>query len=710
MKRAHRSAKHKRSAQRFDAAMQFQRAGNLPEAERGFATVIAGDPAHAPALHCLALLLHRRGARDEALDLMLRAAQGHHADATVCNNLANMLREAGRGDEAIAVYRQALTHDPAYLNAQFNMARALLDRGDSGDGAAAQTAFEQVLRAAPDDPAALHGLGLALLAQGDAPGAVVQFQRLVDALPEDPGAHVSLCGALLDADRAAAALAAAQAALSRFVDDLQLLALQARAQTTLGLHAAAARSFRRLLGMNPDDPDLYVGLARSLTEQHLEQQALAVCDEIIDRFPQLADGFASKGIVLKRLGRTRAAVSALERAVAIEPAFAESWNNLGMMAMDLGDMTRAQECFARALSLQPDSAQALFNVVRTRRNTDAHRAQLEHLDQMAAQSSRPPEDRIALRFALGKAFDDLRESERAFAHYQQGNALRSRSAPFDAASFRRWTQALHDTFDADFFARCAGFGLRSARPVFIVGIPRSGTSLVEQILASHPQVFGGDELHHIIDFSESLPTRIGSSLAYPQAAAALGRRDAEELAQEYLAAIDALDERATYVTDKMPTNFFHLGLIAAVLPNARVIHCTRDPLDACLSNFIQLFGDLHHYSYNLQHIAVFYNEYRRIMAHWAEVLPLRLHTVNYEALVDDARVQTQAMLDFLDLPFDASCLDFHRTERVVTTASHWQVRQPIYRTSRQRWRRYAKHLRELAVAIDYAIDVTDAEH
>jgi len=311
------------------------------------------------------------------------------------------------------------------------------------------------------------------------------------------------------------------------------------------------------------------------------------------------------------------------------------------------------------------------------------------------------EDRASLHFALGKAFDDLRESDRAFAHYDQGNALKRRSAQFDAASFQRFAQALRETFDAQFFRRIEGFGSPSTRPVFIVGMPRSGTSLVEQILASHAQVFGGDELPYIIDFSESLHTRVGSALAYPLAVAALDRRVAGDLAAEYLAAIGSLDAEAVYVTDKMPSNFLHLGLVAAILPNARVIHCVRDPMDSCFSNFIQLFGDLHYYSFSLEHVAVFFNEYRRMMAHWDDVLPLRMHTVSYEALVDDPRAQTQAMLDFLELPFDEACVEFHRTRRVVTTASHWQVRQPIYRTATQRWRRYASHLRELAAAIDY---------
>jgi tetratricopeptide (TPR) repeat protein len=704
---ARNSARYRRVAKRFDAALQFQRAGNLLEAERGFTKVVDSDPAHAPALHSLALLLHRRGERDEAIDLMRRAAQGHDVDATLFNNLANMLRESGRTNDAIAAYRQALVHDRANLNAQFNLARTLLD---SGEGSAARASFEQLLRAVPDDPAALNGLGFALLAQGDGRAAVTQFQRLVDIVPDDAGAHLNLCGALIDADCAPVALEAAQQALIRFVDDLPLLALQAGAQTILGLHGQAEQSFRRSLAINRGDPQVYIGLARSLIEQHRGAQALEICEDLIDRFPQLADGFACKGIVLKHLGRTNEAVSALERAVAIEPSFAESWNNLGMMAMDLGDMTRAQESFARALSLQPDSAQALFNVIRTRRNTDEHRAQLEHIERLAEQSSRAVEDRVSLRFALGKAFDDLRESERAFAHYAQGNEMRARSAAFDPVSFRRWSQALHETFTEKFFAHCRGFGSNSERPVFIVGMPRSGTSLVEQILASHPQVFGGDELNHIIDFSESLHSRVDSARAYPHAAAQLRPEHASGLAKEYLAALERLDSQAALVTDKMPANFFHLGLIAAILPNARVIHCTRDPMDSCFSNYIQLFGDLHHYSYDLQHVAVFYNEYRRIMTHWGKVLPLRMHTVNYEAVVDNPRLQTEVMLDFLDLPFDDACIEFHRTERVVTTASHWQVRQPIYRTSRQRWRRYAEHLRELAVAIGYDIDVPDAEH
>ena len=173
------------------------------------------------------------------------------------------------------------------------------------------------------------------------------------------------------------------------------------------------------------------------------------------------------------------------------------------------------------------------------------------------------------------------------------------------------------------------------------------------------------------------------------------------LASEYLAHIASLDASSARVTDKMPDNFFHLGLIAVLFPNARVLHCERDPMDTCFSNFVQLFGAAHYYSYSLEHIACYYLEYRRIMAHWRTVLPIEVHDVSYEALIDDPRQQIQAMLDYLGLPWDEACLAFHATSRTVRTASHWQVRQPIYASSRQRWRRYARQLQGLAERIGY---------
>jgi len=237
--------------------------------------------------------------------------------------------------------------------------------------------------------------------------------------------------------------------------------------------------------------------------------------------------------------------------------------------------------------------------------------------------------------------------------------------------------------------------------VFIVGVPRSGTTLVEQILASHPMVYGADELSTLSELAETLAELPGTTKGFPWVASDLGRDSAARLGQAYLDHLASLDSSSARVTDKMPANYFHLGLIAAILPGARIIHCRRDPMDTCFSNFIQFFGDHHYYSYSLEHIGVYYREYARIMDHWRRVLPLSMHEVFYEDMVEDPERQTRALLDHLDLPWDDACLEFHQTRRAVRTASHWQVRQPIYRTSRQRWRRYEPHLRELAAAIGY---------
>ncbi len=691
-------ARRKRAAQRFADALALQRAGNLAGAEQGFRQVVAGDPGHAPALHCLALLRHRQGALAEAIGLMQRGADGHDADASLLNNLGNMLREAGRADEAIGAYRRALALDGGNVNARFNLARLLLD---AGDAAGARTGFESVLQVTPGDVAALNGLALALLGLGDAPGAVARLREAVAAAPGDAAAAANLARALLAADRASESLDTAREAEARFPGDLRVLNALAGAQITLEMFGAAEATLRRVLERDPHDLEAWVALARALVEQRREREAVDLCDACIARLPGRAEANGSKGIALKQLGRLEEAVREFERAIELNPRYAAAWNNLGMTLIDLGETARAEASFTEALALEPDQPEALFNVIRTRRNGPEHAEEIRRIESLADAGRLTPAERVSLHFALGKAFDDLGDFDRAFGHYDRANALKRRSVSFVPEKFLEWVQGFHDTFTAEYFRRTRGFGADSERPVFIVGMPRSGTTLVEQILASHPDVHGADELTLVGELADSLPARLATGGTYPRAAAALDRATAAALAGEYLAHIAALDPHAARVTDKMPSNFFHLGLIAAMLPRARIVHCTRDPMDACFSNFIQQFGDAHFYSYSLDHIAVYFREYQRVMAHWRAVLPLPLHEVSYEALVDAPERETRAMLEHLGLPFDAACLEFHRTRRAVRTASHWQVRQPIYRSARQRWRRYARHLEGLAAQIGY---------
>ncbi len=295
--------------------------------------------------------------------------------------------------------------------------------------------------------------------------------------------------------------------------------------------------------------------------------------------------------------------------------------------------------------------------------------------------------------------DDCKRYEEAFEHYRKGNAAKRRLVRFDADHYRAWVARIREVFTAAFFAERAGLGEPSERPVFVVGMPRSGTTLVEQILASHPAVFGAGELRGIFESVCALEDRAGA--AYPGFVPALDEAAIRGAARRYLDALRSVDADAPRVTDKMPTNFFHLGFIALMFPGARIIHCRRDAMDTCLSNFVQLFREGHYYAYDLGDIAAYYRGYQGIMAHWREVLPIPMHEIQYEALVEDQERISRELIDYMGLEWDARCLDFHRSDRAVRTASNWQVRQPLYRGARKRWEHYAKQLTQLESDLEY---------
>jgi len=693
-------ARRKRLAQRVGEAARLQRAGDLVAAEHVLRRVVDSDPRHAPALHALGLIAHRQGRREEAIAWLEQGARGHDADASLHNNLGNMLREAGRNGQAAAAYRAAVAHDPGHLNARFNLAALLLAEGDA-EGA--REHYEQVCARAPGDVAVRMGLARALLALGRGEEAIGHLAEAMRLAPDDPGCPVLLAKILLGLERLEEATAVAREALARWPADADLLRILADAQMVWEDYEGAERTARALLAVAPGDTDANVELVRALIGQWRLDEAIAASDAFVARRPESADAHGARGIALKQAGRLQEAAQAFERAIELEPEFSAAWSNLGQTWTDLGDLERADECLRRALALDPELPEALFNRLSTRRNGPQHAEEIARVEALSRAGHLTLSDRTSLHFALGKAYDDLGDYDRAFAHFERGNALKRRTVRFVPEKFEQWVQGFHDTFTPELFERLRGSGCASERPVFIVGMPRSGTTLIEQILASHPQVYGADELDTMSVLAESIPSRIGAGLEYPLAAAGLDAGTCTALGREYLEHIATLDPRSARVTDKMPSNYFHLGLIALVLPGARVIHCVRDPMDACFSNFIQFFGTAHYYSYSLEHIAVYYREYARIMRHWHEVLPLAVHEVRYEHLVEDPEAHTRAMLEHLGLAWDDACLAFHRTRRAVRTASHWQVRQPIYRSARQRWRRYAKHLEGLAEQIGYPL-------
>jgi len=302
-----------------------------------------------------------------------------------------------------------------------------------------------------------------------------------------------------------------------------------------------------------------------------------------------------------------------------------------------------------------------------------------------------------LNFALAKAFNDCGHWDRAFDHYHRGNRLAD--VAFDPAASLAYVKAMIDTFTPEMLAARSSFGRESSRPVFIVGMPRSGTTLVEQIVASHPQVTGAGELDDLRVLGFEVPSLSKSPQPYPRCMADIDRQLATGLADRYLARLHAIDPNARRVTDKMPQNFLYLGLIGMLLPEARVIHCRRHPLDVCLSCYFVNFTQRLSFAYDLNSLGVYYRHYEMLMDHWRRVRPAAMLEVDYEGLVADQEGVSRRLIEFCGLDWHPACLSFHKNRRPVETASSWQVRRPIYSGSVQRWKHYEKYLDPLKEAL-----------
>ncbi len=408
--------------------------------------------------------------------------------------------------------------------------------------------------------------------------------------------------------------------------------------------------------------------------------------------PGDAEAWNALGMALLEGGDAQGARAALEESLRLRPDDAEVLNALGVSCQHSGELEKAGEHFRAAIATDPDYASAYENLVRSRKMSEGDLPLVEPIRAIAEDHSRNPKSRMVARFALAKIFDDCRDYDRAFENVAEGNALKRATVSFDPAEHTDWVDRVIDVFDAEFFRTHAGEGDPSERPIFVIGMIRSGTSLVEQILASHSRVHGAGELLDMTNLVAGMPSLLGSQRVYPDCLRELDADGVRKAARRYLDAIDARDRASDRVVDKLPTNFLHLGLIATLLPRAHIINCCRDPLDVCVSIYFQRFAQGHYYAYSLDDVAAYYAEYVRLMAHWRSVLPTTIFDIQYEKLLDDLEGESRRMLEHCGLEWEEACLTFYASKREVRTASSWQVRQPLYKSSNARWKNYERHL------------------
>ncbi len=622
--------------------------GCNPQLEAALREALGAHPTNAALWQLLGIALARQG--KDPLAAFARAVACAPADAATHVNLANALARSGRLIEARTSYGQALELDPRCAQAHANLGELHLElRQPEAALASARRALEisEVLVAARMTEAA------ALLSLGRFDEAAASSELVLALEPGDAAAHDLRGSVLLARGEPETAIASFDHALRLSPGLAAAHANRARALRSLGRLEEAVSGYRRALQLRPRDPALHTELATTL-----------------------------------RLSRRAAeAESAARAALAIAPDTTAAHLVLAELAADFGRFAEAQALFRRAIELDSGCVEAWVGMTRVRRLGPEDAPWVEAATQLAARPLTEPREML-LRYALGKCLDDLGDYPRAFANFARANELGRKSAPaFDRAGFSRLVERIVGTQAPAWLNASRSHHSGTRRPVFIVGMLRSGTSLAEQILASHPAVFGAGERSFWGD--RAIAAIAGRALTDPEL---------RELGRQYLANLDAeAPAGTTCVVDKLPTNFLWLGVIRTALPQARFIHLRRDPRDTCLSIYFQNFEAINAYTHDLADLAHYYREYRRLMAHWRAALPAEvLLEVPYESLVHETPEWVGRMLRFLDLPWDARCLEFDGTDRQVITASRWQVRQKIYSSSIGRWRHYSGFLGPLA--------------
>jgi tetratricopeptide (TPR) repeat protein len=584
------------------------------------------------------------GERSAGIAPTLKSAETYDA-------LGSTLLAQGNAAEAAAHYRQALALKPDFAEAHGNLGNALTELGKWDE---AITHYRQMLRLQPNSPEAHNNLGNALLALQRFEEAAASYGQALKLRPRSAGALVNLGNALREIGRAEEALKACGQALELQPHLADAHLIRGNAQFDLGVLDDAAQSYARTLELDPGSVPAHIALAT----------------------------------VLRQIGRAADAEARCRQALKVAPTSAEATALLGELRADFGHFEEADQLFRRAIQLAPELPEAWASLARYRKMGDGDAAWLATAQRIAGKPLGLGQE-INLAYAMGKYYDDRQDFESAFASYKRANELKKRSGlKHDPAKMSRRVDEIIRLYSHRWLLQAEAAGSQSARPVFIVGMPRSGTTLTEQILASHPQVHGAGELRfwHTATVKFDASRRRGED----------GIGAIAEIAREALRHLHSLSPDAARVIDKMPANYLNLGLIHAAFPNARIIHMQRNPLDTALSIYFQVFSNTHSYANDLNTIAQHYAQYQRLMQHWHQVLPkASILDVPYEALVEAPEPWSRKMVQFLDLPWDARCLDFHQTERAVTTASNWQVRQKITRNSAGRWRHYARHLEPL---------------
>lgn len=640
----------------IERAIKHHQAGQLSMAERLYRQILHFSPNNVLANHHLGIIAHQTGKYAIAAKLIGKALSIKPDYPEAHYNLGNTLKKLGKSNEAVECFRKAISIKTDYSKAYYNLGNTLHEQGKLDE---AEGCFRKALSINQNYTEVLNSLGVILQVQKKFDEASEHFRKAISVKPDYAKAHYNLGNTLHEQ----------------------------------GKFDEAEGCFRKALSIKSDYTEAYYSLGITLKEQGKLDEATNYCRKALYINPNCAEAHNNLGVTLQEQNVYEEAEVHFRKALSINPECAETLFNLSTLLKQNGKIDEATSCLEKALSIKPDYAEA-HHILASIRTYTAPDSQLKLMEDLFNKEDTSDSSRIYLAFGLGKAYEDLKNFDIAFDFIRQANTLKRRTFNYSIAREQKLFSVCQKTFGLQFPAKSKKSEIHDETPIFIIGMPRSGTSLVEQILASHPMVHGAGELTNLEKFFLKLTNEKSIASAFECIAKDDGTL-VTQIGAEYIKKLREYSDSTRFITDKMPYNFLYIGLIHLCLPKARIIHCNREPMDTCLSIFKNCFRYGHRYAYDQKNLGQYYLLYQDIMRHWQNIVPEIIYNLCYEDLVRDQEGQTRKLLEHCELPWDKACLSYHKTPRTVATASSVQVRKPIYQDSIQRWKKYEKQLKTL---------------
>jgi tetratricopeptide (TPR) repeat protein len=682
--------------QAFILAVQHQQNGALPQAETLLRKVLQHQAKHAPALHLLGVIAHQSNKTELAIKLIADAIAINPTESLFHSNRGEMCRTLGRLDGAIDHGLQAIKLNPQSASALSNLGIAYYDQEDLDK---AERYQNKAIVINPNCLPALNNLGSIYRDRKDKDKAIEYYRQVVAINPNYLESINNLGAVLVEQEEY-------EEARKTLLKALALNPNYAEAHCNIShvfigqeQYDQALAGFAKAISLKADYAEAYIG--RSRVQQELNQLASAEASakRAIELEPDNSDAHALLGGIYVESNQLDDAKIAFDLALILDAENGRALVGLGTLKMQTGDINEAEHYFHQALTIDDENITARISIAQARKvlADDENFLKLEeeipNLDTMNQAKAMP------IHFALGKCYEDLKMDTKAFPHFMKGCTIKRSKIDYDADAQDQNTKRIIEFFSKEKINQLSGAGNQSTTPVFILGMPRSGTTLTEQIISSHPDVYGAGELPDLLQLANT-PVTSSQIQGYPQSMQNLSKDLLTLLGKQYIERTKNHGTDEQHITDKMPANFFCVGLIHLMLPNAKIIHIRRSPVDTCLSEFSKLFNNGQAHSYDLTELGRYYQNYNKLMKHWHSVIPSdNFIEIQYEDLVADNERKSRELISFVGLEWDEACLNFHQNKRAVRTASITQVRKPIYQSSIAKWKRYEDYLGPLLEAL-----------